>query len=100
VGDWKRIHHHLIGWNIPEMVHSAERSSGMLLLSGGLACWEVAPVDQEINGDLFVVLQLVKRCEEEVNQLDRVQSLFPNDALYLHDKDALSLVRSSFLIHC
>jgi len=72
----------------------------MLLLSGGLACWEVAPVDQEINGDLFVVLQLVKRCEEEVNQLDRVQSLFPNDALYLHDKDALSLVRSSFLIHC
>jgi len=33
----------------------------------------------------------VKRCEEEVNQLDRVQNLFPNDALYLHDKDALSL---------
>jgi hypothetical protein len=37
-------------------------------------------------------LQLVKRCEEEINQLDRVQNLFPNDQLYLHDKDALSLV--------
>jgi hypothetical protein len=34
----------------------------------------------------------VKRCEEEINQLDRVQNLFPNDQLYLHDKDALSLV--------
>ncbi|KAI9554319.1 hypothetical protein GHT06_019591 [Daphnia sinensis] len=34
---------------------------------------------------------LVKRCEEEINQLDRVQNLFPNDQLYLHDKDALSL---------
>ena len=40
----------------------------------------------------FVWLQLVKRCEEEINQLDRVQNLFPNDQLYLHDKDALSLV--------
>ena len=40
----------------------------------------------------FFLFQLVKRCEEEVNQLDRIQSLFPNDALYLHDKDALSLV--------
>jgi hypothetical protein len=37
-------------------------------------------------------LQLVKRCEEEINQLDRVQNLFPNDQLYLHDKDALSVV--------
>ncbi|XP_045029906.1 uncharacterized protein LOC116922673 isoform X4 [Daphnia magna] len=35
--------------------------------------------------------ELVKRCEEEINQLDRVQNLFPNDQLYLHDKDALSL---------
>ena len=46
----------------------------------------------------FYSAQLVKRCEEEINQLDRVQNLFPNDQLYLHDKDALSLVSiSSFL---
>ena len=43
------------------------------------------------------VTQLVKRCEQEINQLDRVQNLFPNDQLYLHDKDALSVVSLSCL---
>lgn len=47
----------------------------------------------------FVFAQLVKRCEEEINQLDRVQNLFPNDQLYLHDKDALSLVSNKIEMH-
>ncbi|XP_046451891.1 uncharacterized protein LOC124199900 isoform X6 [Daphnia pulex] len=62
---------------------------------------EVWPVDPPICEILTTYLTswisyssldwLVKRCEEEINQLDRVQNLFPNDQLYLHDKDALSL---------